>query len=80
MHGVTVVDKVASYQRNLKELDAFMAIGADGKDLALKEWLAQYKRARGKLVNQSYEKATAIYVESNTDYPKVEPKGWNLFK
>ncbi|PJG59382.1 hypothetical protein, partial [Aeromonas cavernicola] len=79
MHGMTVVDKVASYQRNLKELDAFMAIAAINVD-AVKIALVKYRSARNKLSDQTYELAYPNLVDSDQDYPKVKLKGWSLFK
>ncbi|WP_236757942.1 hypothetical protein, partial [Aeromonas cavernicola] len=64
MHGVTVVDKVASYQRNLKELDAFMAIAAINVD-AVKIALVKYRSARNKLSDQTYELAYPNLVDSD---------------
>ncbi|WP_421243480.1 hypothetical protein [Aeromonas enteropelogenes] len=76
MHSLTVSDKIAAYQSNIKELDNFMNQAAMDQQ-ALKDELVRYRLARQALLNRGYEFATPIMEQSGQDYPKVVRTGWS---
>ena len=69
-------DKIGAYQRNIKELDNFMAKAAM-KSPVLDDEIIRYNIARQALLNPSYERATRTLEPSGKDYPKVVQTDWS---